>query len=865
MNVGVWFFVITAVFGFASCDAEIEGIVAQTTPPPRLHSLGFDDASLVLSPDFDPNEFFYTVGINSSGAPINVYALADRAFTVETLFEQPVTPHDGRIAVVAVSDVLGRKENYYIQFQTGALPPAKLSDVTLSVGHVPNFSPATTEYEDIPIPYGVSSVTVFPTGGQIGSFFTYKESATVVLDGSGKGTVQVGVLAENYTKNEYTFSFTREAGAASMLGDAGVSLSSGVLAQPFDPQGASEQTIIVPYGTTGLTVLAVKKNWNDTVLFDTGQPSGGKHFSGPLNGTTFSITVNCGVGFVDKTYQFRIQTAAEGPALLTGLSFTVNSASQPVFQRNVDNGANGAETFAAGANLYNLNFTHGAVAAQIEAVAESGATITVSGVDAPPQPGNAVTVPVDALSSARSPVKLTVSAPGRAANEYTVYFRKSNPPQARLESITITGIKGPQPDITGGAGQFAVETYSNVQFVVVNAEAPADYAYQVRYETNARAQNYLLAPNINSKSVSVYIDGGEDYSESVYTFNFTVLAPFVPRLSTLSVNGNQKIASAGHSNLAYSETVAYSAAATDISFAWTVDAAVVSQVQYSLDYGETASWAPVGTAAYNNTSFLQVGPAESKVALIKVITHDERDAVYHVTVTKDGDGANQLNALSVKQNGGLGDELLAEANAFSAGKYAYSLSVGNNVAAVDIIVSWPGTAALYTAINGAAYAEVSGAGSAAFTAALTPDAVTVVNVQVRPQQQASFAATYTLNITRGAAAVTPVLTNIAITSPASGAVLKQQGGGMTGFAENVYTYTVTLSAVTSATVNISWPAGCVVNYTLGGVSLNAGSASNASITVDNLVAGSPSKALTIVVQRPDGTAALPYTIVFTKQ
>ena len=861
-------FVMTAALWFASCTPEIEGLVVPPTVPPRLASLELDDAAFILSPDFDPEVFSYSVMIE--GAPVMadgelaaveiIAAANDASYLVEMPLGTAVTPVAGNMALVTVADSFGRKESYYIQFLQEAeeLPAAKLYGVMLSVGSITAFSQNTTVYHNIPIPYGAPSVTVFPTGAQEGSYFNYTPYATVTLNASGYGTVKIGVIASGYASNEYTFNFKREDGAASELG--GIALSTGALANPFDidPEDEDIQTILVPYGTTGLTVLAVKNNWNDTVYFDSDDPSDGKHFTGPLNNTTFSITVNCGLEYVDRTYQFTIQTAAEGsPAALTALLFGEDAGiDTTVYQRNTETGENLVAGFNPAVNLYNLNFQHGAASATIMATAETGASIEVTGVGGVPD-GNSVTIPVDALASSRTPVKLRVSASGRAINEYTIFFRKNNPPYASLSGLTITGIKGPQPNIAGeqpaGTHTFNdIAVYSNTQFVLVNAECP-DNSHHVRYENSAgEAHNYLFAPNINNGYIKVYVSGGGDYQESVYTFNFTVLAPLVPRLSSLRVQGVDTITSPAHDILTYTANVAYSSSTTPISFNWTVDADVVSKVEYSLDYGVTP-WTL--NNAYSGELF-SLGPPQSKVVLIKVTTHDGAQALYNITVTKAGDSTNQLISLGVMPSGG-GGQLL---DTFDSATYVYSLIVENSISAVDIGVAWPTLARLYKSIDGEGYTEVMGGGPEMFSdIGLTAGTPKVINFQVQPQQQDSFAATYTLTITRNGSTSNAVITSII--SPNPSVVLKQQPSQVAGFVSTVYQYTAPLALTNSAALNISWPAGCVVTYTLDGNLQTLGESGSGAITVNNIGMNNPPKPLTLVAQ--SSTGAHSYTILFT--
>ncbi|MDR2490500.1 MAG: cadherin-like beta sandwich domain-containing protein [Spirochaetaceae bacterium] len=862
--VGTAALAITAALWFASCDPEIENIITEASPPPRLTSLELDNPALILSPAFAPEIFSYSVTVEGKIEPVNITATANNAaYLVETPLGLPVTPMAGNIALVTVSDSLARKQNYYIQFvqnETG-LPAAKLSDVTLSVGNIPDFLSDTTVYHNISIPYGVSSVTVFPAGGQEGSYFNYDPSATVVLNDSGNGTVKIGVIASGYTSNEYTLNFKRADGEASELGAAGIVLSSGALAESFTihPGEGEVQTILVPYNASELTVLAVKKNWSDVIRFDSDEPSDGKHFTGPLNGTAFRITVNCGLGYSDRTYQFNIQTTAAGSlAVLTGLSFGAAQGINTTVYQHAAAGENAAEGFNAALNLYDLYFEHEAPLATITATAEEGAAITVTGVENV-TPDNPVTISVDSLASSRTPVKLIVSADGRGTNEYTIFFRKSNPPYALLDNVTITGIKGPQPAVPGvPAAEHTfnnIPVYSNIGFVLVNA-AVTGSEYQLRYENSAEeTQKYLLAPNIDNGYIKVYVSGGGDYQESVYTFNFTVLPPLVPRLSTLRVNGGDTITGAGHDILAYTGDIAFSSGETPVQFAWTVDSEVVSKVEYSLTYGTT--W--VESTIYSGSLF-SLPPAQSKVALIRVTTHDGAQAVYNITVTKAGDGANQLSALSVTQHG-IDDppELLVEANAFAAGKYAYALPI--EVSAVDIAVSWPASAALYRSIDGAAYTEVSGNGTATLSnIQMAIGTATVVNLQVRPQQQESFAATYTLTMTRRISFADTVISNIVITSPDFGGILNQPDQ-TTGFNPEVYEYTAPLSLRNSATISVTWPAGCVVTYTIDGNLQTLGSSGSSSITVNNLELDSPPKPLTLVVQ--SGVYVRSYTILFT--
>ena len=757
-----------AALWLASCNSEVKYpstkqptsqpiTPASPTPvTPRLQALELEPP-LVLSPEFNQAVSIYSVAIQGETNPVTINATPEAGFTVEFPLGQQVTPLNGSVAVVNAVGADGRKTSYYIQFITGDLPLAKLSSVMLSAGSVPGFSQDTTGYDDIAVPFGVQNVTVFPAGAQTGSYFTFPTTASVELDTAGMGTVTVGVIANGYRQNEYTFNFKRDDGLLSVLGTAGIALSGGgALAADFNPQAAAGtvQTIIVPFDTEELTVFAVKQNWRDTVHFDDDEPSDSKIFAGNLHGTLFSITVNCGIEYADKTYQFEIQKSTETAAVLSVLSFKISGTPVTVYRRTAaDNGENlTTEGFDPAYNLYNFNFAHneahGAASAEISAGAETGAVITVlSGAN--PQTANLVNIPLATLESSRPPVQLRVSLAGKTPNTYTIYFKKADPPAALLNGVTITGIVGEQPDVAGVAGGvFDVEVYANTQFVVINADVPGNYSYDVSYKNSENVtQNYLLAPDINTGFIEVTISGGDDYWESVYIFNFTTLAPLLPRLTTLLVDDGNLISDAEHDILEYRVDFAYSDEATPVAFLWTVDTNVVSRVQYSLNYG--AAWQPPeGVLNLPSTELFSISPTAGQIVLIKVTALDGAEVVYNITVTKAGGGTNLLSDIVVTTPAGaVLQHQSGPYQDFREDVFSYTVLLGSMTTEASVVVSWlPGSVVRYTLDN--VSHTLTGTGSPTVTA---PPITVPLNgpqkpltIAVHPQADTAAVNTYTV-------------------------------------------------------------------------------------------------------------------------
>lgn len=187
---------------------------------------------------------------------------------------------------------------YYISTGYIVSNDATLSGISLSTGTLsPEFDPAEMTYS-AEVPVGTNTVTV--------SAFTNSPYATVVGDGEidvsgGTGTATITVTAEDGTTTEtYTINFTVEKNDDASLSNLAV--SAGIL-NPFFDAGTFTYSVILPAGTTSVTVTALANDANATVTGD-----GAIDVSSGSGTATVVVTAEDGTTMETYTINFTVIT-----------------------------------------------------------------------------------------------------------------------------------------------------------------------------------------------------------------------------------------------------------------------------------------------------------------------------------------------------------------------------------------------------------------------------------------------------------------------------------------------------------------------------------------------------------------------------
>ena len=187
---------------------------------------------------------------------------------------------------------------YYISAGYIVSDDATLSAISLSTGTLsPEFDPGVTSYT-AEVPVGTTTVTV--------NAFANNAFATVEGDGeidvsSGSGTATIIVTAEDGTTIEtYTITFSVEKSDDASLSNLAV--SAGILS-PFFDAGTFTYDVVLPAGTTSVTVTAVANNANATITGD-----GVVDVSSGTGTATVVVTAEDGITTATYTINFTVIT-----------------------------------------------------------------------------------------------------------------------------------------------------------------------------------------------------------------------------------------------------------------------------------------------------------------------------------------------------------------------------------------------------------------------------------------------------------------------------------------------------------------------------------------------------------------------------
>ncbi|MDR2522066.1 MAG: hypothetical protein LBC72_05920 [Spirochaetaceae bacterium] len=633
-------FVVSAlwfVFLCFSCEPTVKAAnrePAAAAHHPRLAALSLrtaDGANLPLldldgkEAVFDSETFAYQIHLSAEMRALTIAAEPAEGFKMARLYPaQTFMPQQGTNSIVTVENDDGETAHYIVTFTQDELPAAALKTLLLSVGQIPGFSGEKRQY-DVALPFGANSVTVYAQG-DAGSFYTYNPAVTLNLE-NGAGTLVIGVSTPGYKVGTYTLNFTQSSAAASEL--EGLSLSAGAITSqtgqiaPFDSYAAGTQYISVYAGTTQLVVNAVKKRPHDVVSFSDGRRTTDGVTSvfdrpGGLDGVQFSVTVDGGLGYQQKTYQFLVRESSKPPALLLSLDVSTTHGQVSLFQRD-QTGANGAGGgFDAAHFLYNLHFEHGT----------KDITLDVAGA-----PGTAVAINGEAVSSktfldpraAAAPLRIDVTGPDMLPSTYAIHLIKTNPPKAELSGLVVAGGSLSRPFGKTDYQPYDVRVFSNVDSLIVLAQAAGEFS--VTY-----GSANVLTPPLDSR-LSILVDGGPDYLPAAYTLDIGVVPPQTPRLQSLTVAGQPVTLS--NDALVYDVTLpGGSLGAVDVPFAWTINAAEVEAVWYSFTSGQT--WLPLAAgirgASGGFSGELALLPKHSALTLLKTKTFDGNFATYFINV-----------------------------------------------------------------------------------------------------------------------------------------------------------------------------------------------------------------------------------------
>ncbi|MDR2489937.1 MAG: cadherin-like beta sandwich domain-containing protein [Spirochaetaceae bacterium] len=773
-KIGIYGIIIAALMagGFSACQMdELAGVrppakrgsddsLAQATP--YLESLSLDNG-LTLKPPFAPNVVSYSVDLsNLPPETTTITATAATGFTIDyrtgkTFAPSPVNPAQ----IVVTNPENGTSTNYIIVFNPSSepLPAARLLDIQLSQGTIDNFDPDFSTYP-VRVPYGTVEVAVVPIPEDDGSLFTFNPGVTITPVAGETKTVTIGVVSPNHSLGEYQVSIEIDAAQESRL--ANVNLSAGSLDPPFDAETFT-YTINIHEGTNPFVVDAVRISSADTVSF-VELPSGAilsenataAFTRADLDGTSFTITVYQGLGYIPQEYTFAIATSEMLPALLASIGFANGGPPVGTLHRGLPEAPAGTG-FEPNTFTYTLEFAHDAAAlmtaeGQLGVTAASG-TNTGSSITVNYNPLQASKLLENSTIPVRNFVTITAQKPAHIDSTYTVYFKKSPLPRATLDKLEVFGgtlvlssdgvstitdseVQDTQTFDSFNKKQYTINAMANTQAVIVEGTPKANTFIGVTYDEKNFVSN--LQYGLPSPRITVNVSDGElDYADTAYELTVNVLEAQNPRLEALAINGDA--VTLDDSRLVYAHTIPYNnyADGGKPAVAWTPNVSV-NEVKFSFNSGST--WLPDSekngfTAA--EAADCVIPYSQTKHILVKLRAIDGTEAVYTLIITQEGNPSANLTDIEVYDASTGGNSLtikqrIDQTSGFSPAVYAYDVKTPNGTGAAYVVpVGQPAGAAVTYSIDGGASQPYT-TGRIAVTGLLITDAKTL-SISVQPQ------------------------------------------------------------------------------------------------------------------------------------
>ena len=429
---------------------------------------------------------------------------------------------------------------------TPPTPSALLSGIDLSAGSI-SFDPNVTDYAEVPVPFGTTSVTVAGHTNDSGGYVTYSPSPTIMLPGAVGAvsqSVTLRVAAAGKTARTYTVSFKIGTQSESYL--TGLTLSVGALTNDDSTatvdfsQSTYEYYVTVPSGTMSLTVTAQTDPHATLATVRYRQNSGaeGNNIGRgiPIDGTEkLYITVNNGAGYSDKQYTVNVLKASTAyTALLNPSSpFGLVATQGALYQDGTT-----TTLFDPSVSAYRLEVSPSILSTTITATAPDTsytvASVSAGYVDTNLMDGsNILTIDITNPKPSSDPLQILVDHPGFVPTLYTIYFdyAPGNKTDALLSSLALSeSISFPtfDPEVF----VYNASILGSMKPLIIMA-TPATAPCVVSYSP----ANYLTSPN-DGMEIKVTCSGGPEFNTKTYTINLTVTPDATSNnLTALRING----------------------------------------------------------------------------------------------------------------------------------------------------------------------------------------------------------------------------------------------------------------------------------------------------------------------------------------
>ena len=689
---------------------------------------------------------------------------------------------------------------------------AALSGLTVSDGTLsPVFGSGTLAYT-ASVPNATTSITLTPTVSD--GTATIKVNTVTVLSGAASGSIALNAgtntittivtAGDGTTTKTYTVTVTRAASDNATL--TALVLSAGTLSPTFT--GATlAYTATVPNATTSITLTPTRVEGTATIKVNTvtvasGAASGALALAvGP---NTITTEVTAGDGTTTKTYTVTVTRAASDNATLSALALSAGTLS-PTFT-----GATLAYTATVPNATTSITLT--------PTVTEGTATIKVNTVTV----ASAAASGSIALAVGSNTITIEVTAgDGTTIKTYTLTVTRAASADATLSAIALsTGTLSPT---FAGATIAYTATVSNATTSITLTPTRTEGTATIKVNTVAVASGTAsgaIALNVGSNTITTIVTAG-DGTINTYSVTVTRAASAIANLSAFAIS---------------SGTLSPTFAAATTSYTATVASSVSNMtVTPTVDNAEA-------TVKVNNTA-VSSGSVSGSIALnvgVNTIT----------TVVTAGDGTLKTYTLAVTRPSGVSSVANLSGLTLSAGTLNTTFAAATTAYTVSVPYSTSSLTLTPTVEQANATVKVNDAmltsGSASGSIALNVGSNILTTIVTA--QDGTTTTTYTITVTRAAAATIANLSGLTVSAGALNPTFAAAITSYTLFVNN----NISTTAVTPTRDN----AGATIK--VNNTPVTSGTASGGI----GLVVGV--NTITTLVTAEDGTTPKTYTVKITR-
>ncbi|MGO4694508.1 cadherin-like beta sandwich domain-containing protein [Paenibacillus sp. 2TAB26] len=479
---------------------------------------------VTLSPTFDSETMEYTSNVANNVTSTSVTAIkgtATATIIAADLGVKQLSVGENVITVHVTAEDGITKNEYTVTVTRALSSDATLSTLTLSgVTLSEAFASDTLTYTANAANH-VTSTTVAASKSNAAATITASDLGLKQLS-VGENVITVHVTAEDGSTQYYTVIVTRATSPDATL--SALTLS-GVTLSPSFASGTLTYTANVANHVTSTTVAASKSDATATI---TASDLGLKQLSVGENVITVHVTAEDGS---TNSYTVTVTRAKNSDATLSALTLS---------------GVTLSPAFASGTLTYTANVANDVTSTTV-AASKSTATAAITAAD----------LGLKQLTVGENVITVHVTAEDGSTNSYTVTVTRAASSNARLSSLTLSGVSF-SPTFDSETLEYTADVANDVMSTTVAA-----------IESDATAT--ITASNLGSKQLSVGENTitvqvtAEDGSTKKYTVIVTRAQSSDATLSELTLNGVTLSPKFVNGTFAYTGNVAYSVTSTTIT------------------------------------------------------------------------------------------------------------------------------------------------------------------------------------------------------------------------------------------------------------------------------------------------------------